>query len=369
MVWEGFFTGLMDYQKEVDENKKYKEAFKLKKDAFDLDLEKFELEKETLEYTKQKNRDDNFIDMVKIINKNGGYGAGRGYGSGPMYDTSGKYTGQDNAHYSQQIITEFPNIDKASVAKVMAATNLSPDVGYRMYTALTALRDAKQNKQLSEEDLSSFFIQVVQTEVSPNTSFSDIDTTDVSPYLTDLLSQFELGSFTQTTFPTPIEEKPFASVADNRQVERIVYDSLNRKYEKEIAKLIQVQKNLQVKKDANTASADEISIFEWATLRLTDLNEIKGKFSIDDPETLFKFYGSGDAYSKLLPKLKQSMDVQFPEDPLMFGLDYKAEPVVVPNISMVVWLRDNGLLEVGDRVLLTEPYNGRYQILVPEIGG
>ena len=41
MVWSGFFTGLMDYQKEVDENKKYKEAFKLKIDAFDLDLEIF----------------------------------------------------------------------------------------------------------------------------------------------------------------------------------------------------------------------------------------------------------------------------------------------------------------------------------------
>ena len=76
MVWSGFFTGLMDYQKEVDENKKYKDAFKLKQNAFDLDLEKFELEKETLEYTKQKNRDDNFIDMAKIISKNGGFGAG-----------------------------------------------------------------------------------------------------------------------------------------------------------------------------------------------------------------------------------------------------------------------------------------------------
>ena len=70
MVWEGFFRGLVDYQQEVDENKKYKDAFKLKQNAFDLDLEQFELEKETLEYTKQKNRDDNFIDMMKIINKN-----------------------------------------------------------------------------------------------------------------------------------------------------------------------------------------------------------------------------------------------------------------------------------------------------------
>jgi len=361
MVWSGFFTGLMDYQKEVDENKKYKEAFKLKKDAFDLDLEQFELEKETLAFSQQKNRDDNFIDMMKIINKNGGYGAGSGYGSGPKYDTSGKYMGENNAHYSQQIITEFPNIDKASVAKVMAATNLSPDVGYRMYTALTTLRDAKANKQLSEEDFSSFFNQVVQTEVSPDTSFSDIDTTDVSQYLIDLLSQFQSGSTTQTTFPTAIEEKDMADVSDNKNIEGIVYNVLDRRYEKEVRLINQMIGSLTSK---GTLTAQEISLRNWMILRQQELGNIKG-YSSTNPNDLFKLYGSQDTYKSLLPQLQRDMDVQFPDNPLLPSLQFNPSPVTVQNASQVYWLRDNGFLQVGQKITLIEPIDGRYNFTVP----
>jgi len=362
----GFFTGLNDYQKEVDEDKKYKEAFKLKQGAFDLSLEKFELDKETLAFSKQKNRDDNFVDMAKIIQKQGGYGAGSGYGSGPKYDTSGKYRGENNAHYSQQIITEFPNIDKASVAKVMAATNLSPDVGYRMYTALTTLRDAKANKQLSEEDFSSFFNQVVQTEVSPNTSFSDIDATDVSPYLIDLLSQFQSGSTTQTTFPTEIKEKDMASVSDNNIVEGVVYNVLDRRYEKEVRLINQMVGSLTSKeKDPNqTLTAQEISLRNWMILRQTELSNIKG-YSSTAPNDLFKLYGSQDTYQSLLPSLQRDMDVQFPDNPLLPSLKFEAPITTVQNSSEAFWLRDNGLLQVGQKIVLIEPVNGRYNFTVP----
>ena len=362
----GFFTGLNDYQKEVDEDKKYKEAFKLKQDAFDLSLEKFELDKETLAFSKQKNRDDNFVDMAKIIQKQGGYGASGGYGSGPKYDTSGKYMGENNAHYSQQIITEFPNIDKASVAKVMAATNLSPDVGYRMYTALTTLRNAKANKQLSEEDLSSFFNQVVQTEVSPNTSFSDIDATDVSPYLTDLLSEFQLGSATQTTFPTAIEEKDMADVSDNKNIEGIVYNVLDRRYETEVREINKVIGSLTSKeKDPNqTLTAEEISLRNWMILRQQELGNIKG-YSSTNPNDLFKLYGSQDTYKSLLPQLQRDMDVQFPDNPLLPSLQFNPSPVTVQNASQVYWLRDNGFLQVGQKITLIEPIDGRYNFTVP----
>lgn len=369
MVWSGFFTGLMDYQKEVDENKKYKEAFKLKQDAFDLNLEKFELDKETLAFSKQKNRDDNFVDMAKIIQKQGGYGAGSGYGSGPKYDTSGKYVGENNAHYSQQIITEFPNIDKASVAKVMAATNLSPDVGYRMYTALTTLRDAKANKQLSEEDLSSFFNQVVQTEVSPNTSFSDIDTTDVSPYLIDLLSEFQLGSTTQTTFPTATEEVEISEVGE-KNAESIIHKFFVDKQKGETAALLNRQAELTNKKNRSDIEGLEL---EFIIKRSTLLSSLDLK--PNNPFKLFETYGSKLEYERYKPIYSKTYPgKKLPDVALNPSLKISRVPIkfeskhimIDPNTKQpdnargfINYLVAKGLLEYGHPVILPNGTIGR----------
>jgi len=104
-------------------------------------------------------------------------------------------------------------------------------------------------------------------------------------------------------------------------------------------------------------------------LRQIELSNIKG-YSSTAPNDLFKLYGSQDIYQSLLPSLQRDMDVQFPDNPLLPSLKFKAAPVTVQNQSQVFWLRDNGLLQVGQKILLIEPlkegpYAGQSGFTVP----
>ena len=376
MVWSGFFTGLMDYQKEVDENKKYKEAFKLKQDAFDLQLEQFELEKEALESEKQNKRDANFIDMMEIIRKNGGFGAGStvGYGEGEMYDTSGKYRGPDNAHYMQQILTEFPNVDKNALSKVYGASNLASNVGYRLYNALTALRDIKPDKRLSVEDVSSFFNNVVVTEVTPNNPFSNIDTKDVSPYLKDMLSLYENKTFSQITFPTATEAVEISEIGE-KNAESTIHKFLVDKQKRDMEALLARQTTLTNKKNRSDIERLEL---EFIIQRSTLLESLD--LSPDNPLKLFETYGSKlqyerykPIYSKTYPGKKlpdialnpslniSRVPIKFESKHIMIDKDRTSETYNQPDnaVGFINYLVAKGLLEYGHPVILPDGTIGK----------
>ena len=59
------------------------------------------------------------------------------------------------------------------------------------------------------------------------------------------------------------------------------------------------------------------------------------------------------------------MDVQFPDNPLLPSHQFNPSPVTVQNASQVYWLRDNGFLQVGQKITLIEPIDRRYNFTVP----
>jgi hypothetical protein len=381
------FKGLMDYQKEIDTEKRYQEAFGLKKDAFELQKKQYELAVETLDQKRLSDSQDFYVKFLKVASAGqlGGIGGLSGTGISGSGTATNKISNTNQEAFSM-INKRYPDVAPETIAKIMAISNLKGDVGDRLLKKLDLIKNNFITAGYTDEttmiqDMSRLVNNMVETEN---------DTTKLKAWLNSNDPDFKIfpksmreavlsqSAFTNITFPsvTPYTEKfdfkknrelQTAAFVDTKVIAEEEEDKLRSHINNEVKTLEDIKNgNMpeRIYKDAQDnpvvdpetgQTVTKEPVFKllrgWAEGRLAKIGEVVNKSSSSDPTRLLKFYGTKEYVEKIVndPRRVGKGFLQYPKMPISFenGGNIKENMQVAKEAIKLNLIKPGDILKIG----------------------
>ena len=351
----GFWQGLNQYQKEIEEEKRYREAFALKEEQFALSKANFALSKEKLEFQKEQADFENQFKVLKQLESAGMFtGSGGGIGRTGKKGTGGQAS---DATYMSAIIKDF-GVSKESLTKFSAATNNQSDVFQRIHTELVRARKDAEEKGykggVTNQEIGEFFERITKTDVSGDTiwsNFEEMYPEGLSPRIQELKGNYAGKIFSEFVIPSMSVKMEKAGLEGAENLANSIYTNLDLKYNNEFAAVNRELDELVKKEKESPLTPPEIKLKDYLNNRYVKLNEVKG-YSKTNQLPLFKLYGTEDAYRSFIssPDLTKS----YPETSVLPRLNYAAVPFTVKDESVLRDLVSKGIIEEGSPVNLVD---------------
>ena len=342
------FVGAEKYLKDIEEQKRYEEAFQLKKDTLGISQAQLELAQDKFKLNKKNTAIATAISLANLM-KDTGFGVGT---SGVKVTKSGKITGtskgtstttglniRDNETAAKILFKDFPNFSTEAFENIVGTEGLGDFAVSKLYDMLSELKtNLGGNKMLVD----GRFPKDVVTEIANNLS-----TIDYNPYnakfipeeLMKLLdetqkAQIESLSGQVSKIFAPIsytEQREGAAIKDFEAVERNVYQNLDSRIKTEEKDI-----NLRIGELNQNTSMNALQQAElaWLMNRQSEIEATNNRdFSSTNMSPLFQLYGTFDAY--LAAKEIYKNRVAFPSDPNSIPPNLKIK-TVVPKVEALV---------------------------------
>tara|TARA_R100000231_G_C5325787_1_gene164797 strand:+ start:257 stop:1378 length:1122 start_codon:yes stop_codon:yes gene_type:complete len=355
----GFWTGLNQYHREVEEQKRYREAFALKEEQFALSKASFALSKEKLEFQKEQADFENQYNILKTLESAGMFTGASG-GIGRVGKKGGKGQASD-ATYMKAIIKDF-GVSKESLTKFSAATGNQSDVFQRIYTELARARKDAEEKGyqggVTNQEIGDFFERITKTSVSGDTIWSNLEEMfpeGLSPRIQELKGNYAGRIFSEFVIPSMPVKREKAGLEGAEDIANSIYNSLDLKYNNELASVKRELDELLKKEKVSPLTSPEVELKKYLDNRFIKLNQVKG-YSKTNQLPLFKLYGTQNLYKSFTssPDLAKT----YPETSILPRLNipkvYPTVPFTVQNESVLRDLVSKGIIEEGSEVNLVE---------------
>ena len=342
------FVGAEKYLKDIEEQKRYEEAFQLKKDTLGISQAQLRLAQDKFKLNKKNTAIATAISLANLM-KDTGFGVGT---SGVKVTKSGKITGtskgtstttglniRDNETAAKILFKDFPNFSTEAFENIVGTEGLGDFAVSKLYDMLSELKtNLGGNKMLVD----GRFPKDVVTDIANNLS-----TIDYNPYnakfipeeLMKLLdetqkAQIESLSGQVSKIFAPIsytEQREGAAIKDFEAVERNVYQNLDSRIKTEEKDI-----NLRIGELNQNTSMNALQQAElaWLMNRQSEIEATNNRdFSSTNMSPLFQLYGTFDAY--LAAKEIYKNRVAFPSDPNSIPPNLKIK-TVVPKVEALV---------------------------------
>ena len=344
------FVGAENYLKEIEEQKRYEEAFELKKDTLGISQAQLKLAQDTFKLDKKNTELTLAISLANLMKTGGG---GSGYNKSGLKVTKGgnlsttskgtsSATGlniSDNKTAAKILFKDFPNFSTTAVENIVGTEGLGDFAVSKLYDMLSELKTSLGgNKML----IDGRFPKDVVTEVAAN-----LGTIDFSPYNAkfipeELMKQLndtqkaQIESLQNQVYKVfaPIsytEQREGAAIKDFEAVERNVYQNLDSRIKTEEKDI-----NLRIGELNQNTSMNPLQQAElaWLMNRQSEIESANNRdFSSTNKSPLFQLYGTFDAY--LSAKEIYKNRVAFPSDPNSVPPNLKIK-TVIPKVEALV---------------------------------
>ena len=167
-----------------------------------------------------------------------------------------------------------------------------------------------------------------------------------------------LQDYTRTSLniPNVLDPDPVAELKDYETINKFVYPTVKALYNTE---LNNINKKLNQLNTKDSLSDNEKTLKSWLTIRGGLLKNIEG-FSEKNPQMLYEIYGTVEAYRDIATSNIKGMD--FPKESPLAMFNQQGVPVKVMNLEFAEYLRDIGVLRVGQRIEFITPQTINGQI-------
>lgn len=343
------FVGAENYLKEIEEQKKYEEAFQLKKDTLGISSAQLKLAQDKFKLDEKNTAIATAISLANLMKDSGGYGTGT---SGVKVTKGGKITGtskgtstttglniRDNPTAAKILFKDFPNFSTEAFKNIVGTEGLGDFAVSKLYDMLSELKtNLGGNKMLVD----GRFPKDVVTEIASN-----IGTIDYNPYnakfipdslmkLLDETQQAQIESLSGQVSKifAPIsytEQREGAAIKDFEAVERNVYQNLDSRIKTEEKDI-----NLRIGELNQNTSMNPLQQAElaWLMNRQSEIESANNRdFSSTNRSPLFQLYGTFDDY--LSAKEIYKNRVAFPSDPNSVPSNLKIK-TVIPKVEALV---------------------------------
>ena len=341
------FVGAENYLKEIEEQKKYEEAFQLKKDTLGISSAQLKLAQDKFKLDEKNTAIATAISLANLMKDGGGYGTGT---SGVKVTKGGKISGtskgtatglniRDNETASKILFKDFPNLSTTAFENIVGTEGLGDFAVSKLYDMLSELKtNLGGNKMLVD----GRFPKDVVTEIANNLS-----TIDYNPYnakfipdslmkLLDETQQAQIESLSGQVSKifAPIsytEQREGAAIKDFEAVERNVYQNLDSRIKTEEKDI-----NLRIGELNQNTSMNPLQHAElaWLMNRQSEIESANNRdFSSTNRSPLFQLYGTFDDY--LSAKEIYKNRVAFPSDPNSVPSNLKIK-TVIPKVEALV---------------------------------
>lgn len=343
------FVGAENYLKEIEEQKKYEEAFQLKKDTLGISSAQLKLAQDKFKLDEKNTAMATAISLANLMKDGGGYGTGT---SGVKVTKGGKITGtskgtstttglniRDNPTAAKILFKDFPNFSTEAFKNIVGTEGLGDFAVSKLYDMLSELKtNLGGNKMLVD----GRFPKDVVTEIASN-----IGTIDYNPYnakfipdslmkLLDETQQTQIESLSGQVSKifAPIsytEQREGAAIKDFEAVERNVYQNLDSRIKTEEKDI-----NLRIGELNQNTSMNPLQQAElaWLMNRQSEIESANNRdFSSTNRSPLFQLYGTFDDY--LSAKEIYKNRVAFPSDPNSVPSNLKIK-TVIPKVEALV---------------------------------
>tara|TARA_R100001463_G_scaffold23401_2_gene56170 strand:+ start:1404 stop:2573 length:1170 start_codon:yes stop_codon:yes gene_type:complete len=367
----GFFSflGANQYIKEVEDQERYEEAFDLKQAQLGLSKANLELQEETLALKKLNQEQSLVLNMLPYLNSSG-VGLSLGTKKSGTKTTGGSDKG--NKFYAKQIGQNYRYIVDNTVASILANTNNAPgsmkvfkeflDETHDKYSKAGRLIDGK----LPEEDLAYIVNNLLMETRFPYKDAAEKIETQLGIKLSEnMRTRMDLLSGIQVTnigFPNVLDPTPQLGTEQIKFLKEEAFSVAQNQYLlPEIANInktitgIEFDPVTKQKRDLRSLTEDENAMLGWLRLRGAKLDQIKDGSTKANPTLLFNEYGTTEAYNWMRKNSPLRSTFFFPEVAPSQALNTKRAVVAVPNKAYMNFLRDQGILQVGQVVRFTNP--------------
>lgn len=379
----GFWQGLQSYQKEIDEEKKYMEAFKLKQDAYELQEKQFELAEDTLDFnklSKARELDTKLLDVIRKMNPS--YGGGLS-GSKTTYKT-GEAPRGNNEFYAKKILQEF-KVDPKHLTRFASKTgdafSIQNDINYRIYNELnraTKLFQEKRGTSIPKDVMGEFFNNFTETVVTPSMTLDDIRKeipeafeSFGDEYLETLTTT--LGNQTLKLFGVPniTDPKQIAGIAQEDKLKENFYNKLAVRAQEDYDYFVRVGSKGLRPENINDAQYEVFK--KYAKAQEEELGIILGETKLIQRPKLFSYYGTTQLYEDVRNTrvdydfLKEAFSPELQTEKAPRPVGISSDDFGVVSLIQTLLNSDNfkSRIFIGDKLLFS---NGVIGTLVSEDG-
>ena len=338
------FVGAENYLKEIEEQKKYEEAFQLKKDTLGISSGQLKLAQDKFKLDEKNTAIATAISLANLMKDGSGYGTST---SGVKVTKGGKISGtskgtatglniRDNETASKILFKDFPNFSTTAFENIVGTEGLGDFAVSKLYDMLSELKtNLGGNRMLVD----GRFPKDVVTEIANNLS-----TVDYNPYnakfipdnlmkLLDETQQTQIESLSGQVSKifAPIsytEQREGAAIKDFEAVEKNVYSNLASRIKTEEKDI-----NLRIGELNQNTSMNALQQAElaWLMNRQSEIESAKNRdFSSTNRSPLFQLYGTFDTY--LSTKEIYRNKIAFPSDPNSVPSNLKIK-TVIPTVK------------------------------------
>jgi len=363
------WQGLEDYSKELKEQERYDQAFKLQEEASEFKQKTYDLQLKTLEQTKEYQTNKIVVDTLQELRK-----AGLGFGGGSS-TTSSNFGGSgssksltdpnNNKHWLGKVTSKYPEFTPKAT-ELLEKTNLQKNAGFILNTFIEELE--KTNFQntgigfLSEDQITKTLNRIVESEVELDISgmqgFIDSLVGDAGDKVKKQLEESNLFSKINTMISVgnvdPKKKSPTAEVYN--QIKTNVFNQIESRIDYEKDRISNTLASFERKRREGKPFSDKENELEaWMrkrNLQIKDIGTIqKGNNNV------YKFYGTNSfveqqvgAYTLFeFPKNKdESYNTPDPQ------LKIKDTVLFVPSLSFLEYLYKIGMVREGQPVRVPE---------------
>lgn len=347
--------GANQYFKEAEDQKKYEEAFDLKTKQLDISAGNLALQKENLDLKKQAQE----MDLIIKLYGTGGLGIG---GSGSS-NKSKAGSGKGNKHFAKRMKTEYPYIADGVLKTIMANTNLEPGSMEALFN-YTVKQHEKYKDRLTEdgtipEEYLGDLFNIYESVEKPWENFMALNEKFMKGMSEATQKKFaSLRDYTVTSLniPNVLDPDPVAELKDYETINKFVYPTVKTLYNTE---LNNINKNLNQLNKKDFLSDKEKILRSWLTERGGLLQAIDG-FSEKNPQMLYETFGTVEAYKNI--STSNIKGKAFPKESPLAIFNQQGVPVKVMSLDFAEYLRDIGVLRVGQRIEFITPQTINGQI-------
>ena len=343
------FVGAEKYLKDIEDQKRYEEAFQLKKDTLGISSAQLKLAQDKFKLDEKNTAIATAISLANLMKDGGGYGTGT---SNLKVTKGGKISGtskrtstatglniRDNETAAKILFKDFPNFSTTAFENIVGTEGLGDFAVSKLYDMLSELKTNLGDNQILVDGR---FPKDVVTEIANNLS-----TIDYNPYnakfipdelmkLLDETQQAQIESLSGQVSKifAPIsytEQREGAAIKDFEAVERNVYQNLDSRIKTEEKDI-----NLRIGELNQNTSMNALQQAElaWLMNRQSEIEATNNRdFSSTNMSPLFQLYGTFDAY--LAAKEIYKNRTAFPSDPNSIPPNLKIK-TVIPKVEALV---------------------------------
>jgi len=354
------WQGLEDYSKELKEQERYDQAFKLQEEASEFKQKTYDLQLKTLEQTIDYQTNKNVVDALGELRKAGlisntGTRTGTGTGTGTGTSTDLK----TNKEYFGIILNEYEDF-KPKAAELLAKTNLHKDTGKTLHDFIRTLEAANIKNTgdyvLNTNQITDILNKLVTNEV-------ELDFSGVQGLVDSLVGtagdkvrkQLEDSSLfnkitTMINIGTVNPKRPLIGPEKLNQIKTNIFNQIENRIDYESNMIGNTLASFERKRREGKPFSDAENELE-AWMRKRNL-QIKNIGTVQKGNKLvYELYGTDSFYEQQKQAFSQ---FKFPNTNPDINLTIPDAILFVPSLSFLEYLYKIGMVREGQRVRVPE---------------